>query len=115
MKKLFLSLLFSLALAATLFAADPTGTWKATVDSPDGSKMELVFQFRVADGNITGTIQTGMGEMNIIEGKVDGDKISFVAEFGDFRIPHKGTFTGTEMKLESEMMEQKFNIVLKKS
>jgi len=115
MKKLFLSLVFSLAFVASLFAADPTGTWKATVDSPDGSKMELVFQFRVEGGNVTGTILSGMGEMHIIEGKLDGDKISFVAEFGDFRIPHKGTINGNEMKLESEMMEQKFNIVLKKS
>jgi hypothetical protein len=112
MKQLILTLIF----AAGLFAADPTGNWKAAVDGPDGSKTELVFQFQMQPGgSLTGTIQSAMGEMHIVEGKVEGDNISFIAEFGDFRIPHKGTIAGGEMKLESTMMEQKFNLVLKKS
>jgi hypothetical protein len=115
MRKLLLTLVFAAFATGLLFAADPSGNWKASVDGPDGNKTDMVFEIKVTNGGVVGTVLSAMGEMHIIEGKVDGDKIEFVVEFGDFRIPHKGTFTATEMKLESNMMEQKYSLVLKKT
>ena len=111
MKRLF----FALATALVVFAADPSGVWKTTVEQPDGTKAEIVYDLSFKEGRILGTIYTPVGEMHIIEGKIDGDKIQFTAEFADTHIEHTGTFTATEMKLESVMVNQKTQLTLKKS
>jgi hypothetical protein len=115
MKRIITTLVPGLALALALFAADPTGVWKTTVDAPDGTKTEMTYDIHVQNGNVTGTITSAMGEMHIVDGKVDGGKIEFTVEFADTLIPHKGTFDGQEMKLEGSMVSQKFTLVLKKA
>jgi hypothetical protein len=95
MRKLIF-LLAALSLAA--FAADVTGNWKASIETPNGS-MEFTYVLK-ADGNtVTGTMQSQMGEMKLDEGKLDGDKISFsvTADFG--KISYAGTVKDDEMTL----------------
>jgi hypothetical protein len=58
------------ALSVAAFAADVTGNWKASLETPNGT-MEFTYVLK-ADGNtVTGTIQSQMGEMKIDEGKLD--------------------------------------------
>src|SRR5689334_16182871 len=92
---LFLTALF----AFTLSAADIAGNWKASVQGPDGS-MEVTFTFKVDGSKITGTSNSQMGEMPLSDIKVEGDNVSFVAAMQDFKILHKGTINGNEMKLD---------------
>src|SRR5450759_201727 len=69
--------------AIVALAADASGTWKASVETPNGT-MENTFTFKVEGDKLTGTITMGqMGEAPISEGKVDGDNVSFavVREF----------------------------------
>jgi hypothetical protein len=88
--------------AAAAFAADVTGTWKASMSGPNGSS-EITLNLK-ADGNtLTGTV-TAMGSDSKIEnGKIDGDKISFETnpQFG--KILHTGTVSGDEIKLTVKM------------
>jgi hypothetical protein len=42
-------------LAGTALAADVAGTWKATVDTPNGA-MESTFVFKVDGAKLTGTV-----------------------------------------------------------
>lgn len=97
MRKLVL-LLVVLSMAA--FAADVTGTWKASMDTPNGA-MEFTYVLK-ADGNaITGSMQTPMGEQKIEEGKLDGDKISFSINIGDMgKMTYSGTVKDDEMTLK---------------
>jgi hypothetical protein len=87
------------ALSVAAFAADVTGNWKASLETPNGT-MEFTYVLK-ADGNtVTGTIQSQMGEMKLDEGKLDGDKISFsitVENFG--KISYAGTVKDDEMTL----------------
>jgi hypothetical protein len=90
-------LLAALSLAA--FAADVTGSWKASLETPNGS-MEFTYVFKADGTTVTGTVQSQMGEMKIDEGKLDGDKISFSVTPGDFgKISYSGTVKGDEMTL----------------
>src|SRR5512133_2497129 len=96
------------ALFAVLAFADATGTWKASIETPNGT-MENTFSLKVAEGKLTGTIAMGqMGEAPISEGKVDGDNVTFavVREMNgnQFRINYKGKIDGDEMKLTGEVV-----------
>jgi len=107
--------------ALTASAADVNGAWKANIDTPNGN-IETTFTFKVADGKLTGTVNSTMGgEAPISEAKLDGDNISFavVRKFNDneFRLNYKGTVGDKEMKLTltiPSMGDQAFDIVAKK-
>jgi hypothetical protein len=79
MKKFALGVIATLALmATTMFAADINGKWSAEVTGRNGEKRTQVFNLKSEGEKITGTV-VGMGgrEMNIEEGKVAGDDITF--------------------------------------
>ncbi len=82
-----------------LAAEDATGNWKATIDTPNGSQVQT-FALKVDAGKVTGTIGSEMlGNMQIAEGKMDGDKISFSINSDYGAIRYAGTVSGDTMKL----------------
>ena len=92
-------LLLLLAMARVL-AADITGTWKASFDTQIGQQ-NYTYEFVVKDTTLTGKIQSEMGGASEIQqGKVDGDKISFVEVFkfdgNDIQITYTGRVTSNE-------------------
>lgn len=101
----FVVVLF-LNIAAAL-AADVNGKWVAQIPGRDGATIEQVFLLKNEGGKITGTLSMNFGgqpiEQKIVDGKLEGDNISFttVAEFNgnEFRMNYKGTVSGSEMKL----------------
>jgi hypothetical protein len=104
-----------------VLAADASGTWKASIETPNGT-MENTFTFKVEGDKLTGTITMGqMGEGPISEGKVDGDNVAFavVREFNgnQFRINYKGKVSGDEMKISGEVvgMDRTFEMTAKRS
>ena len=98
-----LPLVFVVLLAAAVaFAADVTGTWKASMNGPNGPS-EITLNLK-ADGNtLLGTVKAMDSETKIENGKIDGDKISFETnpQFG--KILHTGTVSGDEIKLTVKM------------
>jgi opacity protein-like surface antigen len=110
MRKLTLTLCAVLLalLVGSALAADATGTWIGQVGGPDGG-MTLTFHFKQDGAKLTGTVDGPQGgePLQIGDGKVDGNKISFVLkiEFGGdtMKITHDGTFEGDEMKLNTKM------------
>ena len=67
-----------------------------------GETREVTFNFK-ADGNqLSGSVSTARGEVNIADGKIDGDEISFnhVMEFNgnQVKIIYKGKVSGDEIK-----------------
>jgi hypothetical protein len=64
-----------------VFAADITGTWKASFDTAIGQQ-NYTYEFVVMGTTMTGKIQSNLGGTSEIQqGKVDGDKVSFVEIF----------------------------------
>lgn len=84
-----------LALAALLRAADPSGRWTATFTTEVGEQ-QYTFEFKVKGSALTGTAKSNLlGESELAEGKVDGDKISFVENANFQGMPLKITYSGT--------------------
>jgi hypothetical protein len=107
--------------AGIALAADASGTWKASIETPNGN-IENTFVLKVDGAKLTGTVAGGpMGETQISEGKVDGDNISFavVSSFNgnEFRINYKGKVSDSEIKFTGEIagMDRTFEFSAKKS
>jgi len=83
-----------------LAATDATGTWTTQMQGPNGD-MTLTFHFKQDADKLTGTVQTSMGgdPVEISNGKIDGDKISFDTSFNGMTINHVGTINADEIKL----------------
>jgi hypothetical protein len=89
-------------LAATLPAADISGKWKAQFQGGDSTR-ELGFDFKVQGENLTGTV-SGLRDkaVEIKEGKVQGDTVTFsvMSEWqGEpIKLVYKGQVSGNEIR-----------------
>ena len=75
-------------------AADITGKWTASFDTQIG-KQEYTYDFVVKDSKLTGKMKSNLGESDVLDGKVDGDKVTFgeLLKFEGMEI--RITYTGT--------------------
>jgi len=64
-------------LAATLSAADVGGKWTGDVNTPDGQSISLTFTFKLDGGKVTGTVTGPTGDIEISDGKLDGETLQF--------------------------------------
>jgi hypothetical protein len=103
--------IFALLLAVVpASAADITGTWKASFETQIGQQ-NYTYTFVVKDAVLTGKIQSEMGgATDIIDGKVEGDKVSFVEVFKfqdmEIRITYSGQVASAdEIKFTRQVAE----------
>ena len=94
------AVLMVLAVSAHARAADITGSWRASFDTQIGTQ-DYMYTFVVKDTALTGKIQSEMGGTSeILEGKVVGDKVSFVEIFKyqgmEIRITYSGQVTSAD-------------------
>jgi hypothetical protein len=98
---LFLSVL---VMAFSLFAtaADVTGKWTAEVPGRQGATQQTTFDFKVDGSKLTGTVSTQRGQLDIQDGKVEGDNLSFVIvlnfQGNEIRLLYKGKVSGDEIQ-----------------
>jgi hypothetical protein len=108
---------------ASAVAADITGTWVAEMSAPKmgpdgggpggggpggGGPMKFTFEFKADGSKLGGAVLVPMGNKNeIIEGKIDGNNVSFAVKVdamgNEMKINYKGTVSGDEMKLTFTM------------
>jgi hypothetical protein len=118
--------LFSLfMLAAVLFtatparAADVDGKWAGSIDTPMGA-INVGFTFKADGGALTGS-QTGMDgmELPLKNGKIDGDKISFVVslDFGGmmFDLNYTGVVKPDNIVITADFMGMPFSFTVMKA
>jgi hypothetical protein len=103
--RLLLILLAAFAISAS--AADVTGTWKGTAETPNGP-VERTFIFKVDGEKLTGeTTSQIMGKSTIADGKIQGDKLSFTitVKFQDneMTLHYNGVVKGNEIKFTVEI------------
>lgn len=112
-----LVLAFLLA-AAPAFAADVDGKWAGTISTPGGD-FPAQFEFKADGAKLTGTTQSPDGmSVNIKDGKIEGDKITFVVSF-DFGgmpldIAYSGTVTPQELKMTADVLGMTMDFVVTK-
>jgi uncharacterized cupredoxin-like copper-binding protein len=106
MKKLLClcaALMMAFTAASAFAASDVTGTWTGNMVGPNGDSMPITFTFKLDGDKLTGTVASPMGDpMEITEGKVDGDKLSFNVSFNGMTIKHEGVLSGDTIKLTSK-------------
>lgn len=101
LRKFLLAVTFLALGSVAALAADFSGKWFGTVQGMRGPQ-NISFNFKVDGATLTGTITTPRGDIDISNGKIDGDTISFdqVMNFNgnSFTISYKGTIAGDSIK-----------------
>jgi hypothetical protein len=91
----------TLAWAISAYAADATGTWKASFDTQIGEQ-HYTYDLKADKDQLTGKATNDRGSTDIAEGTVKGDDIFFVENitFQDtkLRIEYTGKVSGDEIK-----------------
>jgi enterochelin esterase-like enzyme len=104
------------------FAADLTGVWQSEFDSQVG-RQKYTYTLKQEGDKLTGNANSEVNdqkrEAELSEGKIEGDKVSFVEMLNfngnDIRITYHGTIADNEMKLMREVGTfAKEDIVLKR-
>ncbi len=107
--------------ALTASAADFAGTWKGSLETPNGA-MENTFVFKTDGDKLTGTVSMGdFGDAEISEGKVDGDNLAFavVRSFNgnEIKLLYKGTLKDGQITVTVSVpaRDRTFEMTLKKA
>ena len=82
------------AISSLALAADVSGTWTASFNTQVGQQ-NYTYEFHVEGTKLTGTAKSNLvGEVTLADGKVDGNKITFV-ENGTYQgMPVSFSYTG---------------------
>jgi hypothetical protein len=92
-------LLALLSCALPAFAADITGAWTLTVETPNGSRQSAI-DFKQDGKNLSGTVHSQMGDAPLT-GSVDGDQVSFSVtrerDGQSFKIDYSAKVEGANM------------------
>src|SRR5689334_12022698 len=111
-----------LALPSIAFAADLSGIWKSEFDSQIGQQ-KYTYALKQEGDKLTGKANSEINDQKretpLSEGKVEGDKVSFVEMLNfngnDIRIAYSGTISSNEMKITREVGTfAKEDIILKR-
>ncbi len=93
-------------LALAGWAGDISGTWTGQLTGPDGNGISLTYSFKQDGEKLTGTVAGPQGDpIQIEEGKVQGDKISFSVHVdfnGGTKFLSEGTVKGEEITLNTK-------------
>ena len=92
-RKLFITaaLLCSFAVAFAAFA-DLNGTWAGTLTAPDGNEYPLKYTFKIDNDKLTGTGVSTQGNIDLTEGKVNGDSLSFAIDVNGVKVLNTGKY-----------------------
>jgi mRNA-degrading endonuclease YafQ of YafQ-DinJ toxin-antitoxin module len=103
--KIGLITLLLIVLSFSSNAQDINGSWKGTLAGMNGD-MELVFTFKLDSDSLTGNVVSPMGELQLENGKVDGNNFSFDISVNGQVISHTCVLEGDIIKMSMPMMEQ---------
>ena len=93
--------LVAIGAAAVALAADPSGTWKWTVQSPNG-EIETTLKLELKDGKLAGAYSNQFGDTAISNASLKDDVIAFdvARDFGGntFVLKYRGKLEGDAIK-----------------
>jgi hypothetical protein len=98
----FLLTAAAVLLAMTASAADVSGKWSAQVPGRNGQTRDTTFNLKADGDKLTGTMTGPQGDVEIKDGKISGDNLSFkvTLEFNGNSIVllFKGVASGDQIK-----------------
>ena len=100
MKTIITALLLGISLSVLAASADPGGTWTASFDTQIGVQ-NYTYTFTVVGDTVTGTAASANGEVEIQDGKLSGNTLTFTELFTfqgmDLLITYTGEVMGNEI------------------
>ena len=92
--------------AVAAWSTDVSGVWTGEVALADGDTFALTCTFKQDGDKLTGSIDAGQGStFDVVDGKVNGDKISFSVQVdlhGGTKFLTEGTVKGDEIDLNAK-------------
>jgi hypothetical protein len=88
--------------AFAAFAADVSGKWVAQAPGRGGETQEVTFNLKADGGQLAGSVTTQQGDVQISDGKIEGDEISFSQVMerngNQVKLLYKGKVSGDQIK-----------------
>ena len=111
MRTVLMSIALLLLCAFTAASADISGKWFAQVPGPNHLLLEITFTFKVDGARLTGTASYPLGDqvyrLEITEGKIGGDDVSFIVTTklrdAEIKWTYKGKVVGNEIEFTTEL------------
>jgi hypothetical protein len=102
---------------AFAFFADLNGKWTGVLAAPDGNEYPLNYTFKIDNDKLTGTGQSMNGTIDLTEGKVKGDSLSFAIDVGGVKVINSGKYftTGDSISLTVDYQGMKMHSTLKRA
>ena len=101
-RKALLWVAVAAVILAPAYAADVSGKWTCTVETPVGT-LHYTYDLKAEGMTLSGTAANERGTTTLTEGKIDGDAVSFVEpldfEGQQIRIEYTGKIAGDELHL----------------
>ena len=92
-RKLFITAAFLCSFAVAFAAfADLNGKWTGSLTAPDGNQYPLNYTFKIDNDKLTGTGQSMQGTIDLTEGKVKGDSLSFAIDVNGVKVINSGKY-----------------------
>jgi hypothetical protein len=79
-------------IGAFAFFADLNGKWTGVLTAPDGNQYPLNYSFKIDNDKLTGTGQSPQGTIDLTEGKVKGDSLSFAIDVNGVKVINSGKY-----------------------
>jgi len=117
-KKLFITAALLLCFSAVFaYFADLNGKWTGTLAAPDGNEYPLNYTFKIDNDKLTGAGQSPQGSVDITEGKVKGDSLSFAVDVGGVKVINTGKYfsAGDSISLNVDYQGYKMHSTLKRA
>ena len=87
LRRLLICIVIAFSFLSFTLGTPIDGKWEGKMTGPQGD-MEMVFMFKVNGESLTGTVTTPMGDVEIINGKVNGDDFTFDVDVNGMLISH---------------------------
>jgi hypothetical protein len=100
LRRPFLALVLCAAVSTALGAADVDGTYKGSVDTPNGP-LELTFVFKTDGERLTGSVASAMGEVPLENGTAKGDVLTFDVNVQGMSITHEAKQAGDQVTIKA--------------
>ena len=102
MRRALLALVMTIGIAASAFAADVTGKWVGSVETPNGP-IELTYDFKADGEALSGTVASAMGSLPLNKGHIAGNVLTYEVALEGAVITHEAKINdaGTEITIKA--------------